>query len=459
MEKVKTDAGFVSGTLLGNPGNQVNAFLGIPFAAPPVGDFRWRPPQPVVHWSGIRSCNKFSKQAPHGSPMSPEPEPLEMSEDCLYLNVLTPAKTPTDHLPVMVWLHGGGLFEGNANRTINNGPGLPRHGVVLVSVNMRLNVLGLMAHPLLSSESPRRVSGNYLFLDMIAALKWVQQNIAAFGGDPGNVTIFGQSGGGMKVTGLMSSPLAHGLFHRAVIESGAGLKGLLLSEVEHLGERLFTILGVHQTSDPLAAARSLPWEEVIDAHVALEKDLSVTREPVAIDGWFLADTPQNVFKAGKHNAVPLIVGSTMGELPTHGLRMQHIPYYLDLIAGNHKLGVDGYAYVFNQVPGQWRREGCIACHAMELPYLFGTWNEQSAWDVLYVVACNNDAGAKTPQAGVDAGDQKVSEALMSMWTHFARTGNPSVEGTIEWPAYEPNNDRYLYISNPLVVKSGFSKVI
>ena len=229
MDQVKTEAGYVSGAAIGEIGKEVHIYLGIPYAAPPVGNLRWKPPQPVAPWSGSRQCTDFSKialQSTLGN-LPPFPQILPSSEDCLYLNVLTPAKKTTDKLPVMVWMHGGGYQLDNANDPLTNAPRLPQYDVVVVNVNMRLNAIGLLAHPLLSKESPKGVSGNYMFLDMIAALQWVQKNIAAFGGDPKNVTIFGESGGGAKVSNLMASPLAKGLFHRAICESGTSV-GILI---------------------------------------------------------------------------------------------------------------------------------------------------------------------------------------------------------------------------------------
>ena len=188
MDPVKTEDGYVSGTVIGEPGKEVRIYRGIPYATPPVGDLRWRPPQPTASWTGIRECTAFSEIAPQSMIIdSGFIGSMPQSEDCLYLNVLTPAKNTADRQPVMVWLHGGGYDMGNGNDSLINAARLPQHGVVIVNVNMRLNVVGLMAHPLISQESPDGVSGNYLFLDMIAALKWVQKNIAAFGGDPGKI--------------------------------------------------------------------------------------------------------------------------------------------------------------------------------------------------------------------------------------------------------------------------------
>ena len=272
MATLKLEDGYISGTTIGEAGREVYIYRGIPYAASPVGDLRWKPPQPVVPWSGIRECTVFSLQ-PAQFPdvnMPEEEQKVPSSEDCLYLNVLTPAKKDTEKLPVMVWFHGGALRYGSGNKIIYNSPGLPRQGVVLVTVNTRLGVLGLLAHHLLSKESPEHVSGNYLLLDMVASLQWVKKNIAAFGGDPDNVTIFGQSGGCHKVISLMASPLAKGLFHRAIGQSGGTGPGpTTMADMESFGNDLFYMLGVNKEKDPLAAARAIPWQKIIEVDQAL----------------------------------------------------------------------------------------------------------------------------------------------------------------------------------------------
>ena len=252
MDPVKISDGLITGKVVGQPGSEMMQYRGIPYATPPVGDLRWKPPQPVTPWSGVRECTTFSVQpAQYPDVNVPTAQRVPSSEDCLYLNVDTFAKLPSEKLPVMVWFHGGGLRYGNGNWSLYNGPGLPRHGVVLVTVNGRLGVMGLLAHPLLSRESTNGVSGNYLFLDLIAALKWVKKNISAFGGDPGNVTIFGESGGGTKVISLTASPQAKGLFHRSICESGGGsVRPVSLKEMEGFGEKLFAKLGVTKSATP-----------------------------------------------------------------------------------------------------------------------------------------------------------------------------------------------------------------
>ena len=470
MEPIKTGSGYISGAVIGEPGKEVRIYKGIPYAAPPVGELRWKPPQPVSPWSETLPCTEFKPIAPQSilGDLPPFPQLFPSSEDCLYLNVLTPAKKATDKLPVMVWMHGGGYQLGNSSDPLTNAPRLPQHGVVLVNVNMRLNAIGLLAHPLLSRESPKGVSGNYMFEDMLAALQWVQKNIAAFGGDPKNVTIFGESGGGAKVANLMASPLARGLFHRAICESGTSVgmfsPGKPLKELEAMGEKFFAKLGVDKEKDPLAAARALPWEKIIETDNALTRELAMFGPTglweAAVDGWFLPDMPTSIFKASKQNTVPLIVCANLGEVTGPGVLVFPflIPAYVDMLSAVSKAGAKGYACIFDQVPAGWKREGCISTHAMELGYVFGDWdNTTGNWLMLYFLA--EQSGAKSPDPGLTDADRKVSESMMAMWAQFARTGDPNVKGLTTWPAYEETADQYLYIAETSKVKSGFSKVI
>jgi len=469
MEPIKTAAGYVTGAVIGEPDKEVRIYRGIAYAAPPVGNLRWKPPQPVTPWSEPLQCTEFKPIAPQSTlgDLPPFPQILPSSEDCLYLNVLTPAQKTTDKLPVMVWMHGGGYQLGNASDPLGNTPRLPQHGVVLVNVNMRLNAIGLLAHPLLSQESAKGASGNYMLWDMLAALQWVQKNIAAFGGDPANVTIFGESGGGAKVATLMASPLAKGLFHKAICESGTAVGKFSpakpLKELEAMGEKFFAKLGVNNEKDPLAAARALPWEKIVEADSALIKELAMFGPAglweAGVDGWFLPDTPTSIFKAGKQNTVPLIVCANLGELTGPGILVFPglISDYADMLAAVTEAGAKGYACIFDQVPSKWQQEGCISTHAMELGYVFGDWdNTTGGWLLVFMLA--SQSGAKSPDPGLTDADRKVSEAMMAMWAQFARTSDPNVKGLTDWPTYD-TTDRYLYIADPLAVKSGFSKVI
>ncbi len=467
MNTIKLDSGRISGIITGKQGNEVYTYRGIPYAAPPVDDLRWKPPQPVTPWEGVRECREFSMQAAQYPDQNLDPKfrDIPTSEDCLYLNVNTQAKDDTERRPVMVWLHGGGLRYNNGNRPGQNGPGLAQHGVVHVSVNNRLGEMGLFSHPLLTKESPNSSSGNYMFLDMIAALKWVQKNITAFGGNPNNVTIFGESGGGDKVVCLVTSPLAKGLFHRAICQSGGSHAfPVPLQEQEQTGVKLFEKLGVDKAADPLAAARALPWEKIVEASQAMgvEKGGNAVfggMYEIASDGWFMPDTPFNIFDRGEHNAVPMITCANLGELtgPGQVYAPDLVPAYIRINTAVKKAGNKGFVGIFDQVPPNFRQEGGVSAHAMELHYVFGDVDNVQPWERLRYMY--KAAGAKSTVPVITDAERNVSEAMMQMWTTFARTGNPSVPGLIDWPAYSPDTDKYLYIVDPLQVKSGFSHII
>lgn len=467
MNVVKTENGYVSGTINGEYGKEVSIFRGIPYAAPPVGELRWKPPQPAASWNGIRECTQFSLVAPQVEVPGISPI-LPMSEDCLYLNVVTPAKETAERLPVMVWMHGGGYSSGCGNDRIWNYHRLPQYGVVVVSVNTRLDLMGLLAHPLLSEESPYSVSGNYLFLDLIAALHWVQRNVASFGGDPDNVTIFGESGGGAKVANMMASPLAKGLFHRAMCESGTAwvvfLGGKPLKELEVLGEEVFAELGLDRTANPLKGARELPWEKILKAWQVVEGSKHLKGPSIlldaAVDGWYLPQRTDSVFTAGRHNAVPLLVCANLGELTGPGpvVIPQLIPSYINMIECGNQAGVTGYACIFDQVPAGWKQEGGVCAHSMELPYVFGDWDDTTGWWTSVSTAARG-SGAKSSLPGLTKIDKKVSEAMMKLWTQFARTGDPNSGSLPIWPAYHRDTDQYLYISGQIEARSGFSKIV
>jgi para-nitrobenzyl esterase len=449
MKTVKTNMGYVSGTIIGEPGKKVSIYRGIPFAAPPVGDLRWKRPQPAEPWDGIRECTRFSLISPQPV-MGNITGEMPQGEDCLYLNVLTPAKEPDEKLPVLVWMHGGGYSMGSGNDKVWNYHRLPQYGVVVVTLNHRLGPIGLLAHPALSKESSQGISGNYLFLDLIASLEWIQRNIAAFGGDPDNVTIFGESGGGAKVSIMMASPLAKGLFHRAICESGTStaiLQGMKLADIESTGEKLFKKLGISSTKNALEEARKIPFERpsfIWDA---------------SIDGHVIPISPVESFSTASINAVSLIVTANLGELTGPGPLVMPfiIPAYVDMLEAVIQKGYSGYACIFDQVPAGWKKEGCVSVHSIELPYVFGDWDDSTGW-WKSVGMLAQESGAKTMNPGLTGHDRTVSEAMMSLWSSFAKTGNPQAEGVPDWPEYSAKSDKYLYIGEKLEVKSDFSKV-
>ena len=337
---------------------------------------------------------------------------------------------------------------------------------MLVNVNMRLGPLGLLGHSLLSRESPNGASGNYIFLDMIAALKWVQNNIAAFGGDKDNVTIFGESGGGAKVATLMASPLAKGLFHHAICESGSAFQpvapGKSREEMEEIGKMVFSKLGVDKETDPLAAARAVSWQKIMETDTAISREMNLPMIPSlwdgTVDGWVLPDTVANLFETGQQNVVSLITCSNLGEMTGPGQLVMPwiIPAYTSMLSSQSKAGAKVYACVFDQVPAGWRREGCVYFHAIELPYVFGGVDVKPDWLNLYNLASQSGARVKIPE--VSDIDRKVSEVMMNIWAQFARTGDPNVTDLAEWPVWEQESDRYLYVNDTVQVKSGYSKL-
>jgi len=326
--QVTTAFGVLEGIYFG-PGPSDAAFLGIPFAAPPVGNRRWLPPQPPNNWSGIRSAKQFSPSCPQlPSSWWPEVagrERLETSEDCLYLNVWTTNLATARKQPVMVWIHGGGNVEGSS-QIPPLAPALARKGVVVVSVEYRLGVFGFLAHPALTAESPHHSSGNYGLLDQMAALDWVQHNITAFGGDPNSVTIFGESSGAEDVCHLLISPLAAGLFHRAILESSVCLDSVYSALTppknnnenrepeESFGIRLSTALGIANDANALAALRATAADKLLEtAHKLRTSDFDVI-----VDGWVVQDQPATSFRTHRQAHVPVLVGSNANETTVFG---------------------------------------------------------------------------------------------------------------------------------------------
>jgi len=464
VDPIKTDAGYVSGTTIGQPGREVRIFRGVPYAAPPVGTLRWRPPQPVEPWPGIKECTAF-KESPVQVEVGFVPGPK--SEDSLYLNVLTPAKSENERLPVMVWFHGGGYSIGAGNQVLYNTPFLSQHGTVLVCVNHRLGPIGLLALPALSRESADGISGNYLFLDLIASLRWVQKNIAAFGGDPKNVTIFGESGGGAKADALMASPMAKGLFHRVICESGTnGPRQVApLEEAEAMGEKLVARIGVDPND--LAELRGVPAEQFFEAGLAMTRELGGAAvagvgaaDRLAVDGRFMPRPPWKIFAEGKHNDVPLMVVVNLGELIAEKsflVAPEMLTGYLYRLAAAEKVGGKGYAAIFSQVPSNWKADGVLANHGLEVPYVFGSLGALK--EKYFFVIFEKPSGAVQQDPGLTEDDRNVAEAMMTMWVQFAKTGDPSVKGLIDWPAWRAASDQYLDIAWPLQVKPGYSKIV
>ncbi len=420
-------------------------FLGIPYARPPVGDLRWRPPELPEPWAGVRHAVAWADQ-------SAQDQNLEginhggMSEDSLYLNITAPKDA--DDLPVMVWFHGGAFAILSANSSMYNNPdGLTNEDVILVTVNHRLGPFGYIAHPLLSEESGYGGSGNYGQMDLVMALQWVQDNIAGFGGDAGNVTIFGQSGGGGKVYSLMNSPQAAGLFHKAIVQSAfapldeSSSPGDSLASSEAVGEALFDRAGV----TTLEEARALPWTAFTDA----DREQSIPRQTYRpnADNYYQPNTYYQNATDGMPSDVPLMAGVTSGDGANHRLSM---PVWLQQRSNTYQS--NQYVYIFSRVPDGWSEMGIKSCHGCELPYLFDHPAGMVQNFLLGLVLTPEGevpdieggptAIFESMQYGAD--DITIANLTMSMWANFARTGNPSTEG-VTWPEYTLSNDTFLEI--------------
>jgi para-nitrobenzyl esterase len=310
-DRVKTASGVVEGT--GRQPSGVRMFKGVPFAEAPTGDLRWREPRPAKAWAGVREAKKFGPrcmQAPVFGDMNFRSD--SMSEDCLYLNVWTPAKTGGERLPVLVYFYGGGFVAGSGDEPRYDGEGMAAKGVVAVTVNYRLGVFGFMAHPELTAESPHKASGNYALLDQAAALRWVRDNVAAFGGDPGRVTIAGESAGSVSVSAQMASPLSKDLIAGAIGESGSimgTLSAVPRAQAEAAGAKFASDLG----ASSLAALRAMPTQQIFDA-ATRGGFASVGRFPLTVDGYFFPEDPSQIFASGRQAHVPLLVGWNSEEM-------------------------------------------------------------------------------------------------------------------------------------------------
>lgn len=481
MEVPQLASGPISGTLE----DGIWTYKGIPFAAPPTGDMRWREPQPVEPWEEVRACTEYGPACPQsGGDWMGMLSVGVTDEDCLYLNVWTPAEDPGEDLPVMVWIHGGSFKSGAGSLPIYDGGNLARKGVVLVTINYRLGALGFMAHPLLSKESTHGVSGNYGLLDQIAALKWVRENIEAFGGDPANVTIFGESAGGMSVLDLMASPLAEGLFHRAVVESGPLLdlglpinRGNTLEAAEDQGEDVSEDLGCDDAEDELAALREVPAEELVKFSSSENELFSPVNFGPNIDGYVLPQSPSEAFAAGEQAAVPLLTGTNANEgtifiPPITRQQLELLAGYLygdaaaevlslfpvegeDIKPAMDKFitrmgfasssrftaesmaeaGAPAYLYEFVRTSPDPRASSLGSFHGLEIVYVFGNFDQLQV-------------------EGITQADRDLSMAMMSYWTNFAATGDPNGEGVPAWPAYASDGGHYQELGETITTRTG-----
>lgn len=456
-----------AGVLVGRREGPVHVFRGIPYAAPPIGARRFRPPRPAPVPDGTVDARRFGPaclQAPYPR-SSVYWRPAEpQSDDCLTLNVWTRFPEPGAELPVMVWFHGGGLTRGSGSVPAYDGAALSGRGVVVVTVNYRLNVFGFLAHPALRRESPHRSAGNYGVLDQIAALEWVREHIRAFGGDPDNVTIFGESAGSTSVNVLMASPLAQGLFHRAIGQSGgrmgatAALRGSRRSPgAERLGRRFARSLGASGARD----LRALPASALLDGGVAWDGPDLI--EPL-VDGWVLEASVREVFENGEQAPVPVIVGYNADEGTT--LAGHRVPEDAQAWGARVRRELGSHAERFLELydPVQDLREAFLASYRdRRFGWPMHTWARltetarQPAWLYLFTHAPATDPpGALGAYHGAELryvfgnlpddatdGDRALSALMMDYWTGFARDGAPNDPDRPRWPVYTGGRRAYL----------------
>jgi para-nitrobenzyl esterase len=497
------DVTIETGRVEGTARDGMTVYLGIPFAAPPVGDLRWRAPQPAAKWPDVKSASAFAPACTGGGspsgirtqatgrgrgaapPAAAAPAQARgrggapgggSSEDCLYLNVWTPAKAANERLPVMVWIYGGGFVGGSTSGALTTGERLASKGVIVVSVAYRVGPLGYLAHSGLSAESKDHVSGNYGVLDLIAGLQWVKKNIAAFGGDPGKVTIFGESAGGIAVSMLSASPLAKGLFHGAISESGGsfgppslpalpGENMLLMKDAERLGQEFATKAGAASVAD----LRKLSAAEIVAAAAGAE---GITW-PV-IDGHVIPDDQYKMYEAKRFNDTPILVGYNSDEGLSFGVpptpdayrqatRQRYGPYADRLLTAYptdpEKVSKTARDLTRDAAFGwaTWSWARLQASHGKGKAYLY-YFDQHPDYPVDSPNAGRGSAHGSEIQfvfqhlpASATESDKVISEAMAVYWTNFAKKGDPNGPGVPAWPAYDDRDPRSMYFSKTAYV--------
>jgi para-nitrobenzyl esterase len=473
--------------------DRLAVFRGIPYAAPPVGSLRWRPPEPHVPRAGNQDATRFGPACPQlqsnadwyrdvaekfGLSRKKIPDMTNIQEDCLYLNVWSQNLGGTTPQPVMVWIHGGGNVDGYSHEPNYHGHNLARRDVVVVSINYRLGALGFMAHPALTAESDRRVSGNYGLLDQIAALEWVRDNIASFGGDPDRVTVFGESAGAADIGTLIASPLAKGLFRRAIIQSGGYplYDTATVSDVEVLGVDFMSALGVGDGREQLEEMRALPWQEIV---AAVPSAASGGFSGAVVDGWLLPEPAADIFEAQEQNPVEILIGSNDNEwfmylaqpvdeeqlqaVVKQRIREGHraeilaalsvaaggdVAARLDLLTGaadfhcpslaiadaQRELTDRVFVYRFSRI--RPKGEKLLAYHGAEIPYVFDTADD---W------------------LPADRVDRALTDTMLGYWTQFAKTGDPNGPGLPNWPAFDPRRDVHQDLGDEVRTATGLRR--
>ncbi|GAB7550546.1 carboxylesterase/lipase family protein [Novosphingobium sp. 11B] len=458
------EAATLSGTVAGAAQGDVEVFRGIPYAAPPTGNLRWRAPQPVPAWKGIRAASTFGADCMQDTQNNPMPpgHAVSASEDCLYLNVWRPAGTTLgEHLPVMVWIHGGAFIMGSGAMSTYDGGALARQGAMIVTINYRLGRFGNFTTPALRDQQGRigEATANFWLMDQIAALRWVRDNASAFGGDPDRVTVMGESAGAVSVAALLAVKQARGLFQQAIMESGSPRKTLLpLAQAAEAGRSWAMSKGV--ASDDPAALRSLSAASVLDAPV------TAVSEPVE-DGEMLAQAPFGTFANQQAAAVPLLVGANdweesllrwlpdglpalrqrLGSHAAEGLRRYDAPHIGEKAALTRMWGDAAmveparqtarmsasagnpvWLYHFSYVPEALRASRPGAGHGDEIEFVFASPSARS-------------------RAGWSQKDQAMAAAISARWVAFARTGTPQIPGLAQWPQVLPDDDVLLEFTN------------
>jgi para-nitrobenzyl esterase len=487
---VKIDTGWVSGTGVG-----VRVYKGIPFAASTAGALRWKPPQPAKPWKGILVAKNFPANCPQALPL-----PGPQSEDCLGLNVWTPAHSAGAKLPVMVWIYGGGFQIGATSQSAYDGAALAAQGVVLVSVNYRLGIFGFLAHPALVQESPQGAAGNYGLLDMVAGLEWVKRNIGAFGGDPNNVTIFGESAGGTAVCLLMVVPQAEGLFQKVISESAAWMFGPVSHITESwykrvpmtkFGEKLGSDLAALRAKSPAELMKTLP--PPMTRNDASERGEAYM--PV-VDGWVIPDDPARLFASGKFHHVALIAGTNadegtllggppvrnleqyrkwaaqkVGPLADRLLRLYpasadadahdaaaHASGDLTFLYGTRsvlraatKVNPNAFQYQFTRINGIGRQIHWGSFHASEIPYIW-----QTLPDSVYGTQASFIGDFAVNADTYNEQDRRLSEAMSGAWVAFAKTGSPNGPRLAQWPAFA-GKESYMEFGDRIAAKESLRK--
>jgi para-nitrobenzyl esterase len=483
-DRVKTANGLLQSNSA--PKDGVRSFKGIPFAQPPVGDLRWREPQPVKNWTGVRNADEFGPRCMQRTTPGADYwfRSNGMSEDCLYLNVWTAAKSDREKLPVLVYVFGGGFQNGDGSEPRYDGQNMARHGIVAVSINYRTNILGFFVHPELVKESPHHAAGNYGLLDQVAALEWVQKNIAAFGGDPKRVTVAGESAGSISVSALMASPLSKGLMAGAIGESGAMTSSLPpqpLAEAEQNGVKFAAAAG----ADSLAALRAMTGEQLQEA---LTKAQGI-RFNTALDGYFLNKTVTAIFEAGEQAKVPLLAGSNTQEQAPRSVLGEGDPTPETLAAAIKRFYGDRADDILKAYSATTNDEVYeAAAHLASARFVgFSTWkwselhmktSEKPVYRYLYArprptflgtpgqpaPAAGGGRGGARQQAGPrgaahsaeiqyamgnldldkryawEPADYEVSKTMQAFFVNFIKTGNPNGPALPEWVAYQPDNN-------------------